>query len=287
MGYRICWALRMSRLHCGFFFLFPPSPFMCAIRPSYYGTQNENQSLKIILIGIHQDNNLVWRWVLFFYFLLRQYIELLPFEFDKDCCLFQLINAKKRLLGNALLLIPIPNYNFQRQRKTAMQIFVKTLTGKTITLEVREISQHTQGFWSHPHVMILHLDQAYITIRRRWSPPTQLRMWKRKSKTRREFLPTSRGWFSLESSLRMEGSDPPNYVFLHFLLFGWFWFFFSLKCLFYSEPSLTTTYRRRAPCILCWGNCNCSTLCHFFAKLAVCHTFRCHVLRLSSAISYM
>ena len=42
--------------------------------------------------------------------------------------------------------------------------------------------------------------------------------------------------------------------------------FVSFKCLFFSEPSLTTTYRRRAPCILCWGNCNCSTLCNFFCQ---------------------
>ena len=65
MGYRGCWTLRMSRLHCGFFFLFPPSPFLCAIRHSCCGTKNENQSLKMIRIGIPQDNNLFWRWVLF------------------------------------------------------------------------------------------------------------------------------------------------------------------------------------------------------------------------------
>ena len=85
--------------------------------------------------------------ILIFWLLLSFLIESLPFEFDEDCCLFQLINAKKRLLGNALILLfPFPDYNFQRQRKTAMQIFVKTLTGKTITLEVRKISQHTHGF---------------------------------------------------------------------------------------------------------------------------------------------
>ena len=143
-------------------------------------------------------------WIIAFWIWWR----LLPISIDQ---------CQKRLLGNALILFsPFPDYNFQRQRKTAMQIFVKTLTGKTITLEVREISQHTHGFWSHPHVIIIHLDQAYITIHRRWSPPTRLKMWKRKSKTRREFLPTSRGWFLLESSLRMEGSDPPKYVFFIF-----------------------------------------------------------------------
>ena len=68
MGYRGCWTLRMSRLHCGFFFLFPPSQFLCAIRHSCCGTKNENQSLKMIWIGTHQDNNLFWRWLLVFAF---------------------------------------------------------------------------------------------------------------------------------------------------------------------------------------------------------------------------
>ena len=173
MGYRGCWTLRMSRLHCGFFFLFPPSPFMCSIRHLCCGTKNENQSLKMIRIGIPQDKILFWRWVLFLPFTPSVYMNVVYarnrphsenpghkptmlssifLAFIKlliDLCLLNLIKIvayfnwsmpKKRLLGNALLLSTFPDYNFQRQRKTAMQIFVKTLTGKTITLEVSETS---------------------------------------------------------------------------------------------------------------------------------------------------
>ena len=111
-----------------------------------------------------------------------------------------------------------------------MQIFVKTLAGKTITLEVR--IDCNKGLWDCAciimtgafvyHIYVHVSSSVCIHLSPRWSPVILLCIWKQWSRIGRASRLTSSGSFSLARSSRM------------------------------ATLCLTTTFRRTPPCILCW-----------------------------------